>query len=350
MRNFPCYFCIMGRAPPRLLQQLLLAQPSQPWSDPQWESPESTVGDKGRTGHPTLPEEPVTGEGSPPEHPRQTGQPGTAPQSQPLSKCALCRKSTFFMFLTSIFLYSGVHQCLPSEGSCGSNNKPDHKWHWGVTPGKARGALSMRTHRSPVFLPHTNLLSSQMSPDSSGPSSKERTHTFRAKTCQKHQHGPVTRLVTKLAQSLGVGGPVSCTSLLFKGKTGLWCLLFAQSWRKGLEGAPHCAEMDMPCPFSDPQNPRKPAPRSAQGTHFNCSHREAEMLWGAEMYWAVQTWGLVCCFRKLISTEFYSCPLAPWALWWSFVTTAQKKRRFSGGQWGIWQALQFNVETSHTVK
>lgn len=38
------------------------------------------------------------------------------------------RKSTFVMFLTSIFLYSGVHQCLPPEGSCGNNNDPDLKW------------------------------------------------------------------------------------------------------------------------------------------------------------------------------------------------------------------------------
>lgn len=153
-----------------------------------------------------------------------------------------------------------------------------------------------------------------MNPANSGPPSKERTCTLRARTCQKHQHGPVTVLGTKLSQSLRWGSPVSCTFPLLKWKTGLWCSLFAQSWRKGLQRTSRCAKMDMPCPFSEPQKPTKPAPSSAQGTHFNCSHREAEMLPGAEMYWAVQTWGLVCCFRKLISVEFYSFPPAPWPL------------------------------------
>lgn len=119
---------------------------------------ESRVGDKGRTGHLTLPEGPVIGRGLLLVR-RQRGQPGdSTPESAP-QHCALGRKSTFFMCLTSIFLYSGVHQCLPPEGSCGMRLTTNGIR--GVTSGKARGALPMRTHRSPVFLPHINLLSSQ---------------------------------------------------------------------------------------------------------------------------------------------------------------------------------------------
>lgn len=150
-----------------------------------------------------------------------------------------------------------------------------------------------------------------MSPANSGSPSKERT---RARRCQKHQHGSVTRLGTKLSQSLRLGGPVSCTSLLFKGKMGLWCLLFAQSW--GTVWKRHCTVPRWTCCVlsGSHKSQEKPAPRSAQETHFNCFYREAEKLPGAGMDWAVQMWGLVCGFRKLISTEFYSFPLAPWAL------------------------------------
>lgn len=120
---------------------------------------ESRVGDKGRTGHLTLPEGPVIGGGLLLVC-RQRGQPGDS-QSQPLSTVPWAGKAPFLCALppfsftqecTSAFLLKAAVVAITRLTTNGIR---------GVTSGKSRGALPMRTHRSPVFLPRINLLSSQ---------------------------------------------------------------------------------------------------------------------------------------------------------------------------------------------
>lgn len=182
---------------------------------------------------------------------------------------------------------------------------------------------------------HTDLLCSsltpissapRMSPANSGSPSKERT---RARRCQKHQHGSVTRLGTKLSQSLRMVGPVSCTSLLFKGKwdCGVCCLL-SPGEQFGRD-TPLCRDGHA-VSFQGATKAKKNQLQDQRRRHTSTASTGRRKR-GAGMDWAVQMWGLVCGFRKLISTEFYSFPLAPWALWWSFFTTAQKKGDFQEG-------------------
>lgn len=118
-------------------------------------------------------------------------------------------------------------------------------------------------------------------PTNSGPLSKQGgpacmckggMPTSRAQTCQKLQHGPVAGLGAKPSPSPLDRAVLFLVQPCFSKEIwdhGVVCSLLEE----GLVGnVSLCTKMDVPCPFSEPQKQRAPAPRSAWGnTSAACS-------------------------------------------------------------------------------